>query len=427
MIPTIVGISMVFLLAIGMPVAFAFAATAVVYLVGLWNVPFIVLPQKMVTSIDSFPLMAVPFFVLVGLIMNTGGATDRIFRFARCLVGHIPGGLGHANVAANMIMAGMSGSAVADAAGLGQVIVKSMVDDGYDRPFIAALTAAGSTIGPIIPPSIAMVVYGSIVGVSVPRLLLGGLVPGILMGLAMMAYVWLIAKKRNYPRQRRATLREIGASLWETTPALLTPVLLLGGMVTGIFTPTEAAAVAAAYAVLLTCWIQREMDLRSVVATFVESAVMVAIILLIIAAAGLVGWILNWQGVNEIIGTFIFEQVKSPALILLLINVFLLIVGCFIEANAALITLTPILYPIIVKAGIDPVHFGVMMVLNLMIGLITPPVGMSMYILCNITKVSTLQFSREIWPFIIALVLVLFLVTYVPTLVLFVPNLVMGK
>jgi C4-dicarboxylate transporter DctM subunit len=272
-----------------------------------------------------------------------------------------------------------------------------------------------------------MVVYGSIVGASVPRLLLGGLVPGVLMGLAMMAYVWYIAKKRGYPRHPRATLREVGASLWETTPALLTPVILLGGMVTGIFTPTEAAAVAAAYAVLLTCWIQREMDLRSLVATFVETVVVVSVILIIIAAAGLVGWILNWQGVNELIGTFIFENVKSPALILLLINVFLLIVGCFIEANAALITLTPILFPIIVKAGIDPVHFGVMMVLNLMIGLITPPVGMSMYILCDITKVTTLQFSREIWPFVIALVVVLILVTYVPALVLFVPDLVMGK
>jgi tripartite ATP-independent transporter DctM subunit len=427
MISAIVGCSLVLLLAIGMPVAFAFVGTAFAYLVALWNVPFIVLPQKMVTSIDSFPLMAVPFFVLVGLVMNTGGATDRIFRFARRLLGHIPGGLGHANVAANMIMAGMSGSAVADAAGLGQVIVKAMVDDDYDRPFIAALTASGSTIGPIIPPSIAMVVYGSIVGASVPRLLLGGLVPGVLMGLAMMAYVWYIAKKRGYPRHPRATLREVGASLWETTPALLTPVILLGGMVTGIFTPTEAAAVAAAYAVLLTCWIQREMDLRSLVATFVETVVVVSVILIIIAAAGLVGWILNWQGVNELIGTFIFENVKSPALILLLINVFLLIVGCFIEANAALITLTPILFPIIVKAGIDPVHFGVMMVLNLMIGLITPPVGMSMYILCDITKVTTLQFSREIWPFVIALVVVLILVTYVPALVLFVPDLVMGK
>jgi len=427
MISAVVGCSLVLLLAIGMPVAFAFVGTAFAYLVALWNVPFIVLPQKMVTSIDSFPLMAVPFFVLVGLVMNTGGATDRIFRFARRLVGHIPGGLGHANVAANMIMAGMSGSAVADAAGLGQVIVKAMVDDDYDRPFIAALTASGSTIGPIIPPSIAMVVYGSIVGASVPRLLLGGLVPGILMGLAMMAYVWYIAKKRGYPRHPRATLREVGASLWETTPALLTPVILLGGMVTGIFTPTEAAAVAAAYAVLLTCWIQREMDLRSLVATFVETLVVVSVILIIIAAAGLVGWILNWQGVNELIGTFIFENVKSPALILLFINIFLLIVGCFIEANAALITLTPILFPIIVKAGIDPVHFGVMMVLNLMIGLITPPVGMSMYILCDIAKVSTLEFSREIWPFVIALVVVLILVTYFPALVLFVPDLVMGK
>ena len=427
MISAVVGCSLVLLLAIGMPVAFAFVGTAFAYLVALWNVPFIVLPQKMVTSIDSFPLMAVPFFVLVGLVMNTGGATDRIFRFARRLVGHIPGGLGHANVAANMIMAGMSGSAVADAAGLGQVIVKAMVDDDYDRPFIAALTASGSTIGPIIPPSIAMVVYGSIVGASVPRLLLGGLVPGVLMGLAMMAYVWYIAKKRGYPRHPRATLREVGASLWETTPALLTPVILLGGMVTGIFTPTEAAAVAAAYAVLLTCWIQREMDLRSLVATFVETLVVVSVILIIIAAAGLVGWILNWQGVNELIGTFIFENVKSPALILLFINIFLLIVGCFIEANAALITLTPILFPIIVKAGIDPVHFGVMMVLNLMIGLITPPVGMSMYILCDIAKVSTLEFSREIWPFVIALVVVLILVTYFPALVLFVPDLVMGK
>jgi tripartite ATP-independent transporter DctM subunit len=427
MIAYLVGGTMVILLAIGMPVAFAFASTALVYLLGLWQVPLVVLPQKMVTSIDSFPLMAVPFFVLVGLVMNTGGATDRIFNFARRLMGHIPGGLGHANVAANMIMAGMSGSAVADAAGLGQVIVKAMVDDKYDRPFIAALTASGSTIGPIIPPSIAMVVYGSIVGASVPRLLLGGLVPGLLMGFAMMGYVWYVAKRRNYPRHRRATLRELGQSLWATAPALLTPVILLGGMVSGIFTPTEAAAVAAGYAVLLTCVIQREMSLRSVVATFVESAVMVAVIMVIIAAAGLVGWILNWQGVTGLIGDFIFEKVKSPALILLLINILLLIVGCLIEANAALITLSPILYPVIVKAGIDPVHFGVVMVLNLMIGLITPPVGMSMYILCDIAKITTLEFSKEIWPFIVTLTAVLFLVTYVPSLVLYVPDLIMGK
>lgn len=427
MIAYLVGGTMVILLAIGMPVAFAFASTALVYLLGLWQVPLVVLPQKMVTSIDSFPLMAVPFFVLVGLVMNTGGATDRIFNFARRLMGHIPGGLGHANVAANMIMAGMSGSAVADAAGLGQVIVKAMVDDKYDRPFIAALTASGSTIGPIIPPSIAMVVYGSIVGASVPRLLLGGLVPGLLMGFAMMGYVWYVAKRRNYPRHRRATLRELGQSLWATAPALLTPVILLGGMVSGIFTPTEAATVAAGYAVLLTCVIQREMSLRSVVATFVESAVMVAVIMVIIAAAGLVGWILNWQGVTGLIGDFIFEKVKSPALILLLINILLLIVGCLIEANAALITLSPILYPVIVKAGIDPVHFGVVMVLNLMIGLITPPVGMSMYILCDIAKITTLEFSKEIWPFIVTLTAVLFLVTYVPSLVLYVPDLIMGK
>jgi tripartite ATP-independent transporter DctM subunit len=301
------------------------------------------------------------------------------------------------------------------------------VDDGYDRPFIAALTASGSTIGPIIPPSIGMVIYGSIVGASVPRLLLGGLVPGLLMGFAMMGYVWVISKRRNYPRHRRATLREVWQSFIATSPALLTPVILLGGIITGIFTPTEAAAVAVAYSVLLICWIYRETDFQSLLRTFIESAVVVAVIMLIIAAAGLVGWILNWQGVTGLIGDFVFERIHSPALILLLINILLLVVGCFIEANAALITLAPILYPIIAKAGIDPVHFGVVMILNLMIGLITPPVGMSMYILCDIAKVSTLKFSQEIWPFVIVLTGVLFLITYVPELVLFFPNLVLGK
>jgi tripartite ATP-independent transporter DctM subunit len=427
MMPLAVCASFIVLLAVGMPVAFGMTLTTVVYLVGRWDVPFVILPQKMVTSIDSFPLMAVPFFVLVGQLMNTGGMTDRIFRLARGLVGHIPGGLAHANVAGSMIFAGMSGSAVADAAGLGQVEIRAMLEDGYDPAFTATVTAVSATIGPIIPPSIAMVIYGAITGASVPRLLIGGLVPGLLMGFAMMVVIYILAKYRNYPRFSRVTMAEFWESFWKTLPSLLTPVILIGGMITGIFTPTETAAVAVFYAVILTCFIHREMDFRSLLTTFVESGVMVAVILLVIAAAGLIGWILNWQRVPDLLATALFEHVESPALILLIINVFLLIVGCFIEANAALIMLTPILHPIVTKVGIDPIHFGVVMVFNLMIGLITPPVGMTMYVTCAFTKTSMLDFSREAWPFIAGLIAVLFVISYVPQLVLFVPDLLMGK
>lgn len=414
------------LLLLSAPIAIALMSVTMVFLLMDPQVPMVVVGQKIFAAIDSFPLMAVPFFVLVGQVMNSGGITDRIFVFANNLVGHIRGGLGHVNILSSVLMSGMSGSAVADAAGLGQVEIKAMVKQGYDRDFSAAVTAASATIGPIIPPSIPMVIYGSMAGVSVSQLLVAGLLPGLLIAVGLIVITWVISKRRGYPIAQRAGVGQITRSFIAAFPALMTPVVLVGGIVSGIFTPTEASAVAALYSIVVAMLIYREIGLAQFGRVLVETALITGTIFFIIGAAAVLSWVFTWLNIPQQLAGFVTDSVLSQWALLLLINLFLLLLGCILESNAALILATPLLYPVVQAAGIDPVHFGVLMVVNLMIGLITPPVGINMYIVSAIARISIPAFLRAIFPYFLVLVVSLLLITFWPALSLWLPRLLFG-
>lgn len=389
------------------------------------NVPMIA--QRMMYGINNFVLLAVPLFILSARLMNTAGITTRLFNFATTMVGFLPGGLGHANCIASLIFAGMSGAAVADAAGLGQVELKAMKDAGYDRDFSVAITGASSTIGPIFPPSIPMVIFGLVAGVSVGRLFLGGVVPGVVMTLALMAMVWIYARKRNYPRTPFPTFRQFVRAIMDAFLPLMTPTILLGGIWSGWFTPTEAAAVAVAYALILGTLIYGELTWRDTLQVFIDSAKDTAALGFIVAAASFYGWLLMRTGAPAAMANALLGISRNPLVLLLIINVILLIVGCFFETIVAILILGPILMEVITKVGIDPVHFGVVMVLNLMIGLLTPPFGVVLFVMVHVGEISFERVVRATAPFIIPLLVVLLLITVFPPLVTWVPNMVMGK
>lgn len=389
------------------------------------NVPMIA--QRMMYGINSFVLLAVPLFILSARLMNTSGITTRLFNFATTLVGFMPGGLGHANCVGSLIFAGMSGAAVADAAGLGQVEIKAMDNAGYDHEFSIAITAASSTIGPIFPPSIPMVIYGLVGGVSVGRLFLGGVIPGMLMTGALMAMVAYYAHQRGYPRTPFPTLEGALRAGAQAFLPLMTPVILLGGIWTGWFTPTEAAGVAVAYALILGTMIYRELGWKDVLQVFIDSARDTAALGFIVAAASFYGWLLMRTGAPAAIAGALLGISQNPLTLLLIINLILLIVGCFFETIVALLILGPILLEVTTKVGIDPVHFGVVMVLNLMIGLLTPPFGVVLFVMQQVGGISFERVVRATAPFIIPLIVVLGLITVFPPLVTWLPNLAMGK
>ncbi|MGQ9623562.1 MAG: TRAP transporter large permease, partial [Candidatus Caldatribacteriaceae bacterium] len=371
-------------------------------------------------------ILAIPLFILVGKLMNTGGITDRIFRFANLLVGHWRGGLGQVNVLASMIFAGTSGLAVADTAGLGIVEIKAMRDAGYDDDFSAAITGASSTVGPIIPPSVPLVIYGILANASIGRLLIGGLVPGILVGLLLMVMVAFYALRKGYPVNKKSSRRELWAGLKKAIGPGLTPFILIGGMLSGMFTPTEAAAIAVLYAFILSFFVYREITLRDFWRLLKETAVETAIITFIIACAMFYGWVLIRSRVPIVLLEAFTSMSTNPLVVLLILNLFLLIIGCFMDTTAAICILVPILAPLLAKVGIDPVHFGLIMVLNLMIGLLTPPYGMNLFILSKITGLSPLRIARSSLPFFIPLLLALAIITVFPSVVTFLPNLIFG-
>ena len=424
---TIIPLALIGLFATGVPIAIAMGLTGFSVIMLRGNIPLEVTAQRFVTGVDSFPLLAVPFFILAGALMNTGGVTERLVRLANALVGRLTGGLGHVVVVTNMIMAGMSGSAVADAAGTGAVLIPSMIRSGYGAAFSAAVTASASTIGPIIPPSIPFVVFGILASVSIGRLFLGGAIPGILMGLYLMVVVFLVSKKRGYGRGEKISGTGLWAAFTSALPALLLPVIILGGIVGGAVTPTEAAVLAVLYALFLGVFVYRELTLSSMAQVFCEAALTTGVIMFIVAGASLLAWMMTREQVGPTLVGAVTSITRNPHLVLLLLNVILLILGCFLETLSLMILLVPVLMPLINALGIDPVHFGVVFTLNLMIGLITPPVGMSMFIACSIARIRLADFAREIPLFVVALVVVLLLITYYPLLVLFLPNLLMGK
>ncbi len=417
--------STLLLFAIGMPVAFAMVVSAGAALLSLGNVPLMVLPQRIVTGADSFPLMAIPLFLLAGNLMIGGGLTDKLSRFATAMVGHFRGGLAQVNVVNSMVMGGMTGSAIADAVSDCKILVPVMVKSGYSARFAAALSGATAVIAPIIPPSIPFIIYGSIAGVSIGQLFLGGAIPGILMGVYLMVAVNVIARRRNFPRGERPTLRGIVHALRVSGPPLMLPVIILGGILAGVFTPTEAGAVAVVYALVLTMVFYRSLGAADIPKILLETGVQAGVIMLVIAAASPFSWLLAREQVGQAVVQLLAHIGDNKILFLLVLNVVLLVLGMFLDATAILIIVVPVLVPVFAALGLDPVHMGVMVVMNLMIGMVTPPFGLVMYVVCDILKVTITDFTRELWPFLLALVAILLTITYVPELVLFLPKLAM--
>ncbi|HPU78396.1 MAG TPA: TRAP transporter large permease, partial [Thermosynergistes sp.] len=384
--------------------------------------PNMVVAQRMFTGIDSFPLMAVPFFILAGDLMNRGGTTIRLIDFANSLVGHIRGGLAHANVVANMFMAGISGSSVADASAIGSITIPAMEKAGYDRPFSAALTASAATIGPIIPPSIIMVIYGVSVGVSVGGLFAAGFIPGVMLGLALMLIVYRESLKKNYPKEGHFSFGRMFKSLYRSFWALLAPLIILGGILGGIFTPTEAA-VAVVYSFFVGKFVFREIRWCDLPRILLDSGITTATVLFIISTANVFAWVIAANMIPLRLANIFLSVTDNPILFLLLVNVFLLIVGMFMESGAAIILLAPILAPIAHRLGVDPLHFGFVMVLNLAIGMATPPVGVCLFVSCGITGLSLEVISKNAMKFIGAEIAVLLIVTYIEPISMWLPKL----
>ncbi len=407
------------LLIIGVPISISIGASAVLGCLSL-GYPLMVIGQKMVTGIDSYLLIAIPLFVLAGNLMNAGKITDKIFNFCKELVGWIPGGLGHANVVASIIFAGMSGSAAADAGGLGTIEMEAMTSNGYSEEFSGAVTAASSVIGPIFPPSIPLIIYGATASVSVAQLFMGGVLPGLIMGLALMILVFIFAvryKFERHPFHFKVMVRQFFSSVL----SLITPLIILAGFTTGWFTPTEASSIAVAYSLVISLLVYRTMDWKTFKKCLLESAITSANTLFIIGTSTLFTYVLVKEGVSQQIANFILGISDNPAVILLIINIILLILGMFMEPGAILTLMLPVLLPIVKPLGIDLVHFGVVMVLNLMIGQVTPPFGVCLFIISDVAKIKLDKLYRSILPFLIPLIIVLLLCTYIPGIVTWLP------
>ena len=454
----------------GLPIAIAMAIGSLIYIWLNGSIPPLTVIHRMVGGIDSFPLLAVPFFIYAGNLMNSAGITNRIFGFALALVGWLKGGLGHVNVVGSVVFAGMSGTAIADAGGLGTIEIKAMKDHGYPTEFAVGITAASSTLGPIIPPSLPLVIYGVQANVSIGQVFAAGLLPGILMAIFMMLMVTYFAHVRKYGRDMafswnrmgRALVellavaiaaaalfilwgdRELGGLLkfglpllvvlvvdrlmkFEAFMALMTPVILIGGMASGLFTPTEAAVAAVAWALFLGFVWYRTLTWRMLIKISMDTMETTATVLFIVAAASLFGWVLTTTQITEQVAATVLGLTTSPWVFLLLANGFLLFVGCFMETIAAITILVPVFMPILAKLGIDPVHFGLILVLNLMIGLLTPPVGMVLYVLQKVARISFERTVAAVLPWFIPLVGTLALITYVPQLVLWLPQVLFAK
>ena len=413
------------LLGAAMPVAFSLAVMSVAWLI-VNDQPLGAAAQRMIAGVDSFPLLAVPAFVLAGHLMNAGGVSERIYTFAKCLVGHFHGGLAHVNVVGSLIFSGMSGSAIADADGLGLLEIKAMREEGYKPEFAGALTAASCVLGPLIPPSIPMVIYGVIASTSVGALFLAGIVPGLLTALFLMIYVAIIARRQNMKRHPRATAGQFWRALREAFWALLTPVIILWGIFGGVFTPTEAAAIAAVYALVLGLFVYRAIGFGDLPRIFREAMNTSAVVGFIVAAASLFSWVLARERVPQIVAEWLLGITHDVNLMLLIVNIVLLVLGCFMEGIAIMILMVPVLLPVMQQLGVDPVHFGVILVMNLMIGILTPPFGVALFTVAKVGNIPFEVLARAIVPFLVPLLAVQVIITYWPGLVLFLPRLVYG-
>jgi len=409
---------------VGMPVAFAllFAPGLSLFIEGK-EMFYLLLTQRLYNGIDSFPLMAIPFFMLAGEVMNRSGITLSLVHVSQAFIGHLRGGLAQINILSSMLFAGLSGSAVADCSALGKMLIPAMEKNGYSRRFAAAVTAASSVIGPIIPPSGIMILYAFVMNVSVGGLFAAGIVPGILVGASLMLMTWYLAKKRNYKvAAEKATMRERGKAVKQAFWPLMTPVILLGGILSGVFTPTEAAAVAAAYALVISL-ISRTMTFRSLPDVFYETAKSSAVILFLVGSAVAFSAVISLSGAPQKVAAMMLALTENPLLMLLLINVLLLVVGMFLDAGPAILILGPILGPIVTQFGIDPLHFAIVMCVNLTVGLATPPMGLVLFVASSVSGEKVEHISREMLPYLAMHILVILLITYIPALTMTLPRL----
>jgi tripartite ATP-independent transporter DctM subunit len=422
-------LAMFALFALNVPVALSMAIAGLVFFLFIADgLPIAIYVQKMVAATGSFPLLAVPFFIMAGSIMNHAGITRRLMVLAEALVGHMNGGLAQANIALATLMGGLSASANADAAMQAKMLGPEMIKRGYSPAFVAAVTACAAVITPIIPPGIGLIIYGFLADVSVGRLFIGGIIPGILLCGALMLTTYVLARRRGYQpvRARFVSLPELGVATRDAAWALTIPLFIIVGIRYGVFTPTEAGAMTVVYALLVGFIAHGELKFHHLPGIIVETVLATSTVMLIICAASIFGFYMSWERFPPQVATALVQITQEPWLLLLLINLLLIFVGMLIEGTAALILLAPILVPVVTKLGVDPVHFGLVVVVNLTIGGVTPPVGTLMYTTTTILRVPLERFAVEALPLILALFAVLFLITYVPELVLFLPNLLMG-
>lgn len=410
------------LMIIGVPVGFSMVLSALIAILTSGSVPLTIIPQKMAGALDSFTLLAVPFFLLAGELMEAGGLTVRLVRFAGCLVGHLKGGLMHVSILASMIFAGMSGSGVADASAIGSIMVPAMKKKGYDAAYVAAVQAGAGAIGPIIPPSITMIVYASMTNLSVAAMFLGGIVPGILIGIGLMVYNHIYSVRYEYEGEARASLQELVSATFRAAPALFMPLIVLGGIVSGVFTATEAGAVAAVYAGLVGAFVYRELKLRDLERIFVRSTATCAMVTLIIGASSSFGWILAIEEFPQLVVNGLMGITNNPLFVLALLMVFLLIIGCFIDVLPAAIILIPVLNPISQKFGFDPIYYAVLICITLTVGLVTPPVGVVLYVTTGLAGVTLSESSRKILIPALVMILVCVLAATFPPLIIAIPR-----
>jgi TRAP-type C4-dicarboxylate transport system permease large subunit len=456
--------SFLVLMVIGVPVAIAMAGSSLIYTWVSGSTPGMVVVHRMISGVDSFPLLAVPFFIFAGNLMNNAGITNRIYNFALALVGWMKGGLGHVNIIGSVIFAGMSGTAIADAAGLGTIEIKAMRDHGYSKEFSVGVTAASATLGPIIPPSLPFVIYGMVANVSIGQLFLAGILPGLVLTVLMMLTVGYFAHKNNWGADIKFVWNRVGKAtielavvfafplvIWagvaaggnpvlvtaiamvalfsadwkwkfEAVLPIMTPVLLIGGMTTGVFTPTEGAVAASIWALFLGLFWYRTLTWKMLIKVSLETIETTATVLFIVAAASIFGWLLTATRVTDMVTAWVLSFTSSPWVFLLLVNLLLLFVGCFLEPTAAILIAVPVLMPVVLKLGIDPVHFGLIVVLNLMIGLLHPPMGMVLFVLARVARMSLERTTMAILPWLVPLLGSLILITYVPSVSLWLPR-----
>jgi tripartite ATP-independent transporter DctM subunit len=415
-------------LLVGVPIALSLGLASMLYMVMTDNLGLMaILPQRMLGSVNNFVLLTIPLFLLAGNLMNYGGITDRILTFANACVGHVRGGMSLVNVISSMFFGGVSGAAAADTSALGTVLIPGMVKSGYPKAYAAGLTAISSVIGSIIPPSIIMVIYGVLTSTSIAKLFVAGIVPGLMLGFGLLGYAYWAARRHNYPVMVRVSMRERGLAFIAALPVLVLPVIIIGGILSGVFTATESAAVAVIYALLVGGLLYRTFSLRTLWRPFCATAIMTAGIMFIVTMASIVQFIFSFERIPEQVTGLILGISDNPVVLILLINLFLLILGTFLEPIAAMIISLPVLFEIAKVVDLDPVHFGMIVVLNLAIGLATPPVGICLFIAGAIGKVSIEAISVAILPMLVVVLCVLMIVSFVPQVSLFLPNLAFGQ